>query len=263
MPHASIIQELFMNDKLEIQTILREATLSTRVTEQIEQLILTGALKPSDRFPPERSLAEQFGVSRTVIREAVKSLVSKELLVVKPGSGTFVSSPSSATVSRSIQLYLQTAEEAFDYQQVHEARRLFEVEIAGLAAERRTAEDLREMEEILSRAEEIDTDRDQFTQNDVDFHAALSRATHNRVYVLLVNSLTDLMIQVRRVAFEVPHTPARALMYHRQILKQVQAGDRAAAQEAMRAHLKEAEDTMQKAYAILQASKDLRQPKKD
>ena len=252
-----------MSEKLDIQTILRESSLTTKVTEQLEQFILNGNLQANDRFPPERTLAEKFGVSRTVIREAVKALVSKELLVVKPGSGTFVNKPSSSTVSRSIQLYLQTGEDLLDYFQVHEARRLFEVEIAGLAAERHTDEDIRKLEGILAMAEKIEADREQFTQLDVDFYAALAQATHNRVYVMLVNSLTEIMLQVRREAFAVPNTPSRALVYHRLVFEQVRAGNKEAARNAMLEHMQEAEETMQRAFELRLAEKAIQKDNRE
>ena len=239
-----------MRKKLDIQAITRESSLVTKVTDQLEQLILKGDLQANDRFPPERVLSEKFGVSRTVIREAVRSLVSKELLVVKPGSGTLVNKPSSSIVARSIQLYLQNGEDLLDYFQLHEVRRLFEVEIAGLAAERHTEEDIRKLDEILAVAEKIDSDREQFTQLDVDFHEALAQATHNRAYGMLINSLSEIMFQVRRAAFDVPDTPGRALGYHRRIFEQVRAGKKEAAQKAMLEHMQEADETMRRVYEI-------------
>ena len=215
-------------------------------------MIINGRLQPGDRLPPERELAQQFGVSRTVIREAVRTLVAKSLLEVQPGSGTIVRSPTTKSVAQSMSLLLRAGQPETDYDKVHEVRRILEVEIAGLAAERRTAEDLKEMEEILRQTAEaeIQDDRDSFPECDVAFHAALARATHNELFSLLLDSMADIMIKVRQLGFEVPDMPMRALKHHCAIFEQIRVGDAEGARQAMREHLIESEDTMRQALAL-------------
>lgn len=232
------------------KTVQRESTLASRVTRQIEHLIIEGHLQLDDRLPPERELARQFGVSRTVVREAVRALVAKGLLEVHPGSGTMVRSPTAETIAQSMTLFLRAGKPELDYEKVLEVRRVLEVEIAGLAAERRTAKDLEEMEEILHEASEIQDDRDRFAKSDVDFHAALARATHNELFSLLLDSVVDIMIKVRQMGFDVPGMPVRALKHHRAILEQVKAGDPQRARQAMREHLIESEETIRQALAL-------------
>ena len=232
------------------KTVERTSTLANRVTRQMEHLVVEGRLRPGDRLPAERELARQFGVSRTVIREAVRALVAKSLLEVRPGSGTLVRSPTRDSVAQSMSLLLRTAQLEVDYEKVHEIRRILEVEIAALAAQRRTAEDLKHMEEILRSASEIKGDRNCFAECDVAFHAALARATHNELFSVLLDSVVDIMLKVRELGFTVPGTPARALKYHQAILEQVKAGDPASARQAMREHLIESEDTMRQALAL-------------
>ena len=232
------------------QTIHRGTTLSNRVTHQIEQLIIEGHLQPGDRLPPERELARQFGVSRTVVREAVRALVAKSLLEVQPGSGTIVRSPTTKSVAQSMTMLLRSGQPEIDYEKVHEVRRLLEVEIAGLAAERCTAEDLEEMEDIIHQTSEIQDDQACFPECDVAFHAALARATHNELFPLLLDSMTDVMVKVRQMGFEVPGMPLRALKHHSAIYEQVKAGDPEGARQAMREHLIESEDTMRQALAL-------------
>jgi GntR family transcriptional repressor for pyruvate dehydrogenase complex len=229
------------------QAIQRGATLANRVTHQIEQLIIEGRLQPGDRLPPERELARQFGVSRTVIREAVRALAARSLLEVQAGSGTVVRSPTAKSVAQSMTLLLRAGQAEIDYDKVHEIRRILEVEIAGLAAERRTAQDLEEMEQILHEASQIQDDRNCFAECDVDFHAALAQATHNELFPLLLDSMVDIMVQVRQMAFGVSGMPARALKHHRAILEQVRRGKPEEARQAMREHLIESEDTMRQA----------------
>jgi GntR family transcriptional repressor for pyruvate dehydrogenase complex len=242
-------QDLSRQNEL-FKTVQRESTLASRVTRQIEHLIIEGHLQLDDRLPPERELARQFGVSRTVVREAVRALVAKGLLEVRPGSGTMVRSPTAETITQSMTLFLRAGKPELDYEKVLEVRRVLEVEIAGLAAERRTAKDLEEMEEILHEASEIQDDRDRFAKSDVDFHAALARATHNELFSLLLDSVVDIMIKVRQMGFDVPGMPVRALKHHRAILEQVKASDPQRARQAMREHLIESEETIRQALAL-------------
>ncbi len=97
-------------------------------------MILSGRLHLGDRLLPERELAEQFGMSRTVVRQAIHALSAKGLLETLLGGGTTVRSPSAAAVARSVRLYLRSDNGQRDYGKVHEIRSLLEVEIAGLAA---------------------------------------------------------------------------------------------------------------------------------
>jgi GntR family transcriptional repressor for pyruvate dehydrogenase complex len=227
----------------------RDATLTDRVTRQIENLIVIGHLQPGNRLPPERELARQFGVSRTVVREAVRALVAKGLLEVRSGSGTVVCSPTAQTLAQTMSLFLRVGQRDLDYRKILEVRRLLEVEIAGLAAERRTKEDLEVMEAILQEAES-GGDRDRFVRTDMAFHSALARATYNELFSVLLDSIADVMITMRQMAFDIPDAFTRALRYHRAIFEQVKRGDPEGARQAMREHLVEAEDTIRQALAL-------------
>ena len=240
------------------RTLERGSTLVTRVTNEIEQLILEGRLQPGDRLPPERDLAHQFGVSRTVIRETMHRLQAKSLLEARPGGGTVVRSPSAQAVAQSMTMLLRVGQGQleFDYRKVLEIRRLLEVEVAGLAAERRTPTDLEELEEILHEAAGIQDDRDAFAECDVEFHAALASATHNELFSVMLDSFADIMLRMRQMAFDVPGMVQRSFKYHGAILEQVRASNVEGARQAMRDHLVEAEDTMRKARAQLEARKE-------
>lgn len=232
------------------KTVQRSSTLTERVIDQIEQLIVANHLQPGDHLPPERELAQQFGVSRTVVRESIRALVAKSLLELRPGGGTVVRSPTAKSVAQSMSLFLRGGLETVDYEKVLEVRRLLEVEIAGLAAERRTAENLRELQANLDEFAAIRTDRDRFAQSDVYFHAALARATQNELFALLLNSIADIMLRVRHLGFKVPDMPTRAYSYHEAIFAQVKAGNVDGARQAMHDHLVEAEETMRQALAL-------------
>lgn len=240
---ASESNELF-------RAVARQATLASRVTDQLENLIVERRLPVGDRLPAERELAQQFGVSRTVVREAVRSLVAKNLLEVIPGSGTHVRNPTSESISQSLSVYLQLGQPSLDYDKIHEVRRLLEMEIVALAAARRTDDDLAEMKNTLQEMANTQADRDSFAQNDVAFHAALARATQNELFALLLDSVVDIMTQVRRLGFDVPGAQKHALTYHALIFDQVKAGDAGKACHAMAEHLEISEGIFRKALKV-------------
>lgn len=217
-------------------------------------MIIANNLQFGDRLPPERELAQQFGVSRTVVRQALHSLVAKGLLEASPRGGTVVRRPTAEAVAQSLHLFLRSGQAHLDYGKVHEIRRLLELEIAERAALRRSEEDLARLAANLREATESQTNENptHFAQIDIAFHAALAQATHNQLFELLLDSLAEIMIEVRYSAFAVPDTPARAVRMHQAIFEQVQAGDAQGARQAMEAHLIEAEETQRKVLALRQ-----------
>jgi len=231
------------------QVVPRELTLSNRVTGEIEALIVQNRLQPGDRLLAERELARQFGVSRTVIREAVRALTAKGLLEVHAGSGTIVRAPTAQNVSQSMTLYLRGSQSQHDFGKVLEVRSVLEVEIAGFAAERRTTNDIERMVATLQRSDQVVT-RETFVSWDMEFHLLLAQATHNELFTLLLDSVTEAMRQLRQMAFDITGAPTRAYKYHNAILEQVKMGDRKGARQAMREHLAEAEVSLKQAMAL-------------
>jgi GntR family transcriptional regulator, transcriptional repressor for pyruvate dehydrogenase complex len=232
------------------KAIEREETLTCRVTEEVERLILDDLLRPGDKLPAERDLALRFQVSRTVIREAIRSLAARGLVEVRQGKGTTVSAPSVESLSQPLALLLRTNQRDLDHKKVLEVRRVLEIEIAGIAAERRTSSDLDLLEHILEDRSGTKFSREEFVEWDVEFHSALARATQNELFSLLLGSVATVMRRVREIGFDVPGTPERAYAFHRRILDQVTAGHAARARRAMQEHLAESEETILKALKI-------------
>lgn len=232
------------------QAVERRESLSDRVAGELQRLISESQLDAGDRLPPERTLADRFNVSRTVVREAVRDLVARGLLEVRTGSGTTVSSPEPSSVGgfMSSLLGLSLRSGKLDHKKVVEVRRMLEVEIAGVAAGRRTEEDLASLREIVRRAEENLGDPDVFVETDIAFHEALAVATQNELFLVLLNSIADVLIEGRRLALRVEETASRAQAHHRNVLDRVTAGDAQGARDAMHSHMDEARDTMQRAF---------------
>lgn len=231
------------------EAIQHDSTLVSRVVEQVESLIIEGRLRPGDLLPPENELGRQLGVSRTVIREAMRTLVAKDLLQVRVGSGTVIRAPSGKSLAKSVALLLRNDNSELDISKVVQVRRLLEIEIAGLAAARRTAEDLARIEETIRQMART-SDRESYATCDVNFHAALAMATQNELFVMLLDSISEVMLEIRRLGYEVTGATERSLKYHRAIFDQVKAGEAEGARQAMSEHLAEGEETLHKALTI-------------
>jgi DNA-binding FadR family transcriptional regulator len=217
--------------------VKRQDKLSVQVANHIQDLILSGRLKVGDQLPPERDLCAQFGVSRTVIREAVRTLEAKGLLVSQSGSGTYVRGIQSEDVVDSIGMYIITQDKPISHAKLMEVRRVLEVQIAGLAAERATPESLEELDRLITKMDGARDDARAFAQFDLEFHVALARATGNELLQILLDPFMDALYEARRLASELPGVPEEAMAFHRDIREKVGAGDAQGAARAMSAHL--------------------------
>lgn len=230
-----------------VSELTRDATLAQRVEFELERLIVGSHLEEGDRLPSERELATQFGVSRTVVREAVRALAAKRLVDVGVGRGTVVRAPSAESAATSMTLLLRMQAGGADMDKVSEVRRILEDEIAALAAARRTDRDIRDLEGILAQASRHRDDPDAFIKEDVAFHSRLAEATQNELFVLILASLAEVMTEVRLLALRIPGTASRALKHHTRIFEAVRAGTPSEARAAMDAHMDEATDTLRQA----------------
>lgn len=241
------------------QPLARDVGLADRVVGHMTKRVLDGTLKRGARLPAERILAEQYGVSRTVIREAVRTLASKGLLETRGGSGTYVRRPDPASVAESMSLLLRLhhGSSTVPYDKVHEVRLVLEVEIAGLAAKRAQENDILALEREIERQRQADDDRDAYVASDVAFHAALAAATHNELFLVLLNSISDVMAEVRQLGFQVPGTHENAVLHHQNILSAVKERDSTAAVRAMKAHLRDSERVLRQGLQIEAARRTL------
>jgi len=221
-------------------------SLVDQVAGQLEALVIENALQAGALLPPERELCELLGVSRTVVREAVRSLVARGLLEVRQGRGTLVRSPDPALASQVITHMLRgNGAGQIAFPRVHEVRRLLEVEIAGLAAERRTEDDLRDIAALL-RDTASASDPETWARADVAFHARLAGATHNLLFPVLLGAMAEVLMELRLTAARLPETQATAQGYHEDVYAAIRDRSPAAARKAMLRHMTEAEQSFQR-----------------
>ncbi|NVO57505.1 FCD domain-containing protein [Rhodobacteraceae bacterium B1Z28] len=215
--------------------------LSVAVVQQIELLILRGILRPGERLPPERELAERMGVSRPSLRDAISELQQQGLLTAKAGSGIYVAEVLGSAFSPAlIRLFGSHDEAVFDYLS-------FRRDMEGLTAERAARlgsnSDLKVIQTIFDKMEAAH-DRnaaEDEAQLDAQFHMAIIEASHNVVMLHMMRSMFDLLRQGvfynRQIMFQQQTTREAILDQHRAINTALQARDPAAARAAVEAHL--------------------------
>jgi GntR family transcriptional repressor for pyruvate dehydrogenase complex len=217
------------------QHVGAKAKLVDQVVDNIQGLIIDGQLEPGTRLPPERDFAGRMGVSRTVLREAVRILVTKGLLETRHGVGTVVRHVTSDQVIEPINLLLQTHELSLD--QLHQVRSILEVGVVRLAAHKAQPGDLAALHAILAQMIQAGHATAEFVALDDRFHRALAEATHNPLLVVLSDSIGAIMHEVRLQVHEHTLLAQTANPDHQKILQAVTTHDADRAAFAMQAHL--------------------------
>lgn len=212
--------------------------LYQRIVEQIESRIVAGDLKVGDQLPSERELAEQFGVSRIAVREAVKALRAKGLVEIRPGRGTFITNGTPGMVRNSLGLLIKFGSSDGSANLV-EVREILEPEIAALAATRITEEQIATMSEAVGIMDTALDNIDAFVEADLDFHLALAEATHNPLIPLLIDSIIDLLREQRKRIALTDGGLRRGQYHHKKILEALIHRDSKAARKAMQLHLQQ------------------------
>lgn len=222
----------------EFQALKREPSLAARVTQELLDSIVEGRLRAGQRLPSERDLSEQFGVSRTVIREAVRGLEAKGVVEVRSGRGLQVASVTSAQVTETFDLFVrgQQIKDNVQPEDISEVREMLELRIVELACERATDADLAAVETAYQSIEKAASSEDA-AEGDSEFHLAIARATHNPLLVTLLQSVNATIRVVRNESLQRPGRKAEAQQQHRRVLEKLLARDTLGAIEAMAYHL--------------------------
>ncbi len=209
-------------------------TIAAKITE----LISSADLKPGDRLPTEHELSEQLGVSRTVVREAVKVLVATGLVYTRRGSGLYVANKALSLATTMLDSL--TPADPTQVISLYEFRLMLEPTAAGLAADRITPHELRELREVvaLNRRSAETQQRQQWSESDAAFHRVIGEATHNPFLASTIATTTRAQRWVYDIA--AGRTQSLLLSYaeqHAAILEAIQEGELEVAAQAMQTHL--------------------------
>lgn len=217
----------------------RRPKLSETVVAAIRKQLVSGEIQPGQKLPTEEKMTEAFGVSRTVIREALASLAADGLVEPRQGAGVFVLDHPTLTLS-SMSQEISKISQAIN---VLEVRMGIEVEASGLAAARRNAAQVALIQEAFFEFERVLKLGEPTGKADFAFHREIASATNNPLYVEMLDALGDRTIPCDRTS---PWYSVEVLSVdyltklqreHLLVLKAISAGDAVAAREAMRAHL--------------------------
>jgi GntR family transcriptional repressor for pyruvate dehydrogenase complex len=226
----------------EFETVRRNKVYE-EVARQIERLILK-KLKPGDKLPSERELAETLGVSRSSIRDAIRSLELMGMVEPRQGAGTIVREISSESLANPLANVLKRKEELVS--ELLDFRKMLEPPLAARAAARVSADEISEMEEILQRQQEKQSLGEAAVAEDAEFHYSIALASGNSVVLKVLDILMDLLRGTRERSLQVEGRPQRSLAGHRRILAALKRHDAEAAKAAMRRHIEDVEEIVLK-----------------
>ena len=218
---------------------VKRTKVYAEVAAQIHRLIEEGRLKPGDRLPPERDLADLFGVSRTSVRDAIRVLEMQGLVEPRHGEGTVVRQVPVDSIVRPLADALVASKDLTA--DLFDMRKMLEPPLARAAALRATAEDLRALQEILVHQTNLVRGGEIAIAEDTAFHYRIATAAKNQVVLRVMDVVMDLLRESRTRSLQVPGRAARSVAGHRRIFAAIQARDAAAAAEAMREHIEEIE----------------------
>jgi GntR family transcriptional repressor for pyruvate dehydrogenase complex len=217
---------------------IQSERLYERIVIQIEQRIEAGDLKVGDQLPSEHELADQFAVSRTAVREAVKALRQRGLVEIRPGRGTFITNETSDTIRNSLGMMMKFGATKGSGNLV-EVREILEPEIAALAATRITDEYIAAMQKAVKIMDTALDNVEVYIEADLDFHLALAEGTLNPFIPILMDSIIDLLREQRKRISLAKGGLERGQFHHKRILKAVTSRDPQASRKAMHDHLQQ------------------------
>ena len=234
---------------------VRQRRLSDDIVERLESMILEGSLKVGERLPPERTLAEQFGVSRPSLREAIQKLAARGLLVSRQGGGTYVAEKLGSTFSDPLIELLGSSEEA--QRDLLEFRHTLEGSCAYYAALRATPVDHQRLTEAFEALQlcyvmPAEDGRESEGLADARFHLAIAEASHNAILLHTIKGLFDLL--KRNVVTNIGgmyalrvETRDMLMQQHRALYEAVIAGRAEEAREIAQRHISYVQDVLEDA----------------
>lgn len=234
--HFGVAMPSALNTNFEI---IRRNKVYEDVARQIERLILK-KLRPGDKLPSERELAETLAVSRSSIRDAIRSLELMGMVEPRQGAGTIVREITASSIANPLANALKRKEELMG--ELLDFRRILEPPLAARAATHASPEEMAEMQDILDRQEAKLRKGESTIAEDSEFHYAVAMASGNSVVLKVLDILMDLLRETRERSLQVEGRPQKSLTSHRRILTAIKRHDPEAAKTAMRRHIEDVEE---------------------
>jgi GntR family transcriptional repressor for pyruvate dehydrogenase complex len=215
-----------------------KVSISEEIAKQIMDLISNGALNPGDRLPPERELCEEFGASRSSLREALRCLSIVGVLNARVGEGTSVAADGKKFLRKIIEWRLIT--ERHDIENLLEVRIALEGISAANTALRGTEEDLEHLRKFLTKMKRCLTDQKAFATLDLDFHITLANISGNTLLADLIFLIRSQVGRALQQLIPLPNAIPLSHKEHLEIFEAIERHDAEMARKAMHAHLQAA-----------------------
>jgi GntR family transcriptional regulator, transcriptional repressor for pyruvate dehydrogenase complex len=222
--------------------------VAEEIVHQLRGLILRGHYATGDKLPPERKLAEELGVNRASLREAIKSLEQMGLVKTRQGDGTrvldFMQTAGVELVSHLVvgsgdgMPSLDVLDDVLDF------RRIFTKDVARLAAQKSTPQDIERLSEIARRAEDPELSHEELIKADFEFYLELTRAAKNRVFQLLINTIRAAVMSHAPFFAQISQPPAVIRKHHHEVIKALQARDAGRAEEIVDQYMSKGQELL-------------------
>ena len=219
--------------------------LYQQVADDIEALILNGSFASGSKLPSEADLAAEYGVSRNVIRESFKRLAERGLVVIKTGSGSYVSQPTTKSVSEALHRLLVYTSNDVSIAHFYEIRRMIEPAVARLAAERAGEADIDCIQDAYEKMKTNRSNGSAWTAADLQFHLAVAGATQNPLIQSILNPLNEPLLKVIEAGLSEPSGVEAGLSAHRDLLQAIKEHDPERAEQVMLDHLNDSEQRVE------------------
>jgi GntR family transcriptional repressor for pyruvate dehydrogenase complex len=219
--------------------VVRKNKVYEEVAQQIERLILK-KLRPGDKLPSERELAEMLKVSRSSIRDAIRGLELRGLVEPRQGAGTIVRESAVEPLANPFASALKRRKEMVS--ELLDFRKMLEPPLAARAATHASADEISELEEILQRQEAKQSQGEPAVAEDAEFHYSVALASGNSVVLKVLDIIMDLLRDTRERSLQVEGRPQKSLAGHRRILAAIKRHDAEGAKSAMRRHIEDVEE---------------------
>lgn len=220
-----------------------------KVLLQLKTAIMHGDLKPGDKLPAERTLAEMLGVSRTSIREALKMLAASGMVEIKHGQGVFITEQKSPG-NLLLDFFGQNLIDNKTLEDLFELRKLIETQNAIWACQRGSDEDIEDLANLVEKTIKMVHENEQdlviLAKQDSEFHTKLAEASGNKIIVRVMHDLLDLLDESRCHALSIPSRPLKSLLEHQEIVKALKIRDVELVRKKMLLHLTNVEEEMLK-----------------
>ena len=214
---------------------IKKIILMEQLLDKFGVMITEGYFKPGKPIPSEKELAKVFGVSNLTVRQALRALDAMGIIEVKSGSCAYLNESVKKIFINPMKFL--TLVHQVDINEINQIRRLIEIPLAGLAAEKATEQDIKAIEYALKKSKENRYDIKKYLIYEMAFHEAIFKASGNRILEALMSSIFYLLYEVRSLAIQLFPELNTTLSHHKKILKAIKNKETSKAEKAMEEHL--------------------------